>query len=711
MAKIHKLTKGGKTIYPATTTDAVVHPTTRKNLTEELSDMSDIQSKQEQKLNNNISENLFGKSLLGVVKGKLAKGSIGQKISFEDKENKEFIKINKSQSEQYDYIHFEKTISSDGYYEVVRYVDASDNILSIVYGLYEPSTVNGKKQADYVLNFPEDAVAVYINSTINTSFAKLKSYYLDHNITGASDKALASDAALNLKNTLEEGKLNARIAYKNIIDSNNLQQNKTLNNKGDVVDGTVYNITTVEMMRVSQGDRLMGAFEIITFYDINGKFIELQNNLDITNYIICKYNGFCRVTIGDFNAGNLSTNGHAYPAIQNYLEREDIVEDEEAQTIYDSQKKYGSDIFHVEPMNLIDKNYYPIKRNYSQGKFKGYLSYGYCYIEKVPVKFGTRYNLGYQYNPQTVVEYNQEGNWLKDIQVNPVYQGSEKICLYQPSEKSVAFVRFNNFTGVFCEYDENNPITDKRKNYSQNKVSVAEEYANQIVESAMRTNSVRNVILRAMYPSLVGITWNALGDSYTANIKSEAKRFYYAVAEIFNIKINNYGVVSDTYIKNGSTGGFCIRYAEMEEDAQLVTVMGGVNDPYSQLGSMEDRGDDTIYGACHILFKGLLDKYPTARIGVILQPQNGKGQPSQSEQNGYDPEQKKLRAKEAAIKEVAEYYSIPVLDLTNGGGISGISSKQVELYLQGDYLHYKTDGYDRITPALLEFVKRLFSNL
>ena len=37
MAKIHKLTKDGQTIYPATTTDAVVHPTTRKNLTESLS--------------------------------------------------------------------------------------------------------------------------------------------------------------------------------------------------------------------------------------------------------------------------------------------------------------------------------------------------------------------------------------------------------------------------------------------------------------------------------------------------------------------------------------------------------------------------------------------------------------------------------------------------------------------------------------------------
>ena len=39
MAKIHKLIKDGQTIYPATTTDAVVHPATRKNLTEELFDL------------------------------------------------------------------------------------------------------------------------------------------------------------------------------------------------------------------------------------------------------------------------------------------------------------------------------------------------------------------------------------------------------------------------------------------------------------------------------------------------------------------------------------------------------------------------------------------------------------------------------------------------------------------------------------------------
>lgn len=36
MAKIHKIIKDKQTIYPATTTDAVVNPKTRKSLTEEL---------------------------------------------------------------------------------------------------------------------------------------------------------------------------------------------------------------------------------------------------------------------------------------------------------------------------------------------------------------------------------------------------------------------------------------------------------------------------------------------------------------------------------------------------------------------------------------------------------------------------------------------------------------------------------------------------
>ena len=40
MAKMHKLTKGGQTIFPATIYDAVVNPKTRKSLAMELAGIS-----------------------------------------------------------------------------------------------------------------------------------------------------------------------------------------------------------------------------------------------------------------------------------------------------------------------------------------------------------------------------------------------------------------------------------------------------------------------------------------------------------------------------------------------------------------------------------------------------------------------------------------------------------------------------------------------
>ena len=40
MVKMHKLTKGGQTIFPATIYDAVVNPKTRKSLTAELTNLS-----------------------------------------------------------------------------------------------------------------------------------------------------------------------------------------------------------------------------------------------------------------------------------------------------------------------------------------------------------------------------------------------------------------------------------------------------------------------------------------------------------------------------------------------------------------------------------------------------------------------------------------------------------------------------------------------
>lgn len=63
MAKMHKLTKGGQTIYPATITDAVVNPKTRKSLTAELSELSGKQIKYDLLFKGDPDSYIFSKSI------------------------------------------------------------------------------------------------------------------------------------------------------------------------------------------------------------------------------------------------------------------------------------------------------------------------------------------------------------------------------------------------------------------------------------------------------------------------------------------------------------------------------------------------------------------------------------------------------------------------------------------------------------------------
>ena len=60
MAKMHKLTKGGQTIYPATIYDAVVNPKTRKSLTTEISELHAMNVIIDIQKSLNISYNTFG---------------------------------------------------------------------------------------------------------------------------------------------------------------------------------------------------------------------------------------------------------------------------------------------------------------------------------------------------------------------------------------------------------------------------------------------------------------------------------------------------------------------------------------------------------------------------------------------------------------------------------------------------------------------------
>ncbi len=137
---------------------------------------------------------------------------------------------------------------------------------------------------------------------------------------------------------------------------------------------------------------------------------------------------------------------------------------------------------------------------------------------------------------------------------------------------------------------------------------------------------------------------------------------------------------------------FISRVDEMDEDADLIVVFGGTNDfghGDSILGQMGDHSPYTFHGACYTLMKKLLIKYPTADI-VFLTPL----QREIEERGG-----RRLSDFVKAIKEEAEYFGFPVVDLYATSGIQPQIKAIRELYCP-DGLHPNEAGHRRIYSRL-----------
>lgn len=117
---------------------------------------------------------------------------------------------------------------------------------------------------------------------------------------------------------------------------------------------------------------------------------------------------------------------------------------------------------------------------------------------------------------------------------------------------------------------------------------------------------------------LKGKTLVAIGDSliYGGRLGNEAT--WVNKLSRYGMKTYNYGINGNTLAvseKCGSTP-MCVRYAEMEDDADYVVVLGGANDRnYAvPIGEVDSTDPHTFCGAVRQLILGLSEKYPHARI-------------------------------------------------------------------------------------------------
>ena len=176
-----------------------------------------------------------------------------------------------------------------------------------------------------------------------------------------------------------------------------------------------------------------------------------------------------------------------------------------------------------------------------------------------------------------------------------------------------------------------------------------------------------------------------------------------------NAEITNYGVGGTRIAKVSQAApsekfwhdfDFNSRVKDMTKNADLIVVFGGTNDygyGMAKMGEFGMKDEYTFYGATYSLYEKLLVKYPNARI-LVLTPLHRLGEEQANAQG------KVLKDYVHAIKEVAEYFAFPVLDLYSVSGINPAVAN-IQKQMMPDGLHPNNVGHQRLFEVMDSFIK------
>ena len=204
-----------------------------------------------------------------------------------------------------------------------------------------------------------------------------------------------------------------------------------------------------------------------------------------------------------------------------------------------------------------------------------------------------------------------------------------------------------------------------------------------------------------------------LGDSITeghGTSDKENKTFWALTGQRTGATVRGFGIggtrIAPQYDAQDNIwdqNDFIKRADQMDPDADVVVVLGGTNDfghGNAPFGTMDDRTPETFCGACHLLFAGLIEKYPTTPIVVMTPIQRLNGNVP-SNNTGLP-----LVAYADKIREIAGFYALPVLDLYRCSGICPDLPVQQQRFCP-DGLHPNNDGAARIAARLAGFLQTL----
>ncbi len=205
-----------------------------------------------------------------------------------------------------------------------------------------------------------------------------------------------------------------------------------------------------------------------------------------------------------------------------------------------------------------------------------------------------------------------------------------------------------------------------------------------------------------------------LGDSITEGVGASKpeNRFTDVFGRISGAKVYNHGIGGTRIAPQRDNRGerwdldFILRADEIERDADAIVIFGGTNDfghGDAPMGEFGDKTADTFYGALHVLFEKLIGQSPLAQF-VVMTPLHRMSEDEIINERGLP--RRKLKEYVDAIRAVAEYYSLPVLDLWACAGLQphvGVIREK----MMPDGLHPSDLGHARIAERLYGFMKTL----
>lgn len=206
------------------------------------------------------------------------------------------------------------------------------------------------------------------------------------------------------------------------------------------------------------------------------------------------------------------------------------------------------------------------------------------------------------------------------------------------------------------------------------------------------------------FANKVGTTF---GDSITQGVKlNGATNWTTMIGEKLHLsKITNAGISGTTYTKSASRANSAVDRANTITGQDLITVWFGINDYHygRPLGAFGDGDVTTVFGATDYVYKTLITNNPTATV-VVITPMK---------QHGYLTYPDSFTKNSAgllqidyvnAIKQVADYYSLPVLDFYQMSGISPFVDAQNTQYFF-DGLHPNAAGQYRVAQKISRFIE------